>query len=116
MPGELAADRVTFFFSDVAGKIEKLLVEQAQQRTKRLFVAAMGCGGDENHVPLGVGRDLSDQVEPLLATTTHAARQRAPVRLIHNDEFRALKLKVGRAAIALDKVSRDDGEMVAVKD
>ena len=75
MPRQLAPNARAFCLVEVRWKVREVVVEQAQERSEGLLVAAVRRGGDEDEVPRLVRRDSSDKLEALLPSASDAAGQ-----------------------------------------
>ena len=90
--------------ADEGAELGELGLQQAQQLVEAGFIARVRRGGQEQHVPLLIGRQQAQQVVTLVAAGIVAG---AGVGLVDDHQFRAAVGKVAAAAVALDVVEAD---------
>ena len=97
-------------------EVGEIVVEQGEERSERLLVAAVRGGGDQHHVAGGVGGDAAQELVTLLAAPADSAGEGAAVRFVDNHELGAPQREVLGAARGLDEVGGHDGERMPVED
>ena len=90
--------------------------EQGEQGAEGFGNAAVGGGREKDKVAGGRGREVLQKVVPLLLVGVGAGGGRGAVRLVHDDEVRAVLDEVGAFAVTLDEVNADDLDGVVAKD
>src|SRR5699024_2951257 len=91
-------------------------VDQAQQVTKRRFLAAVRGGGDQQKVALVVlGHFLQEFVAQLALMGAGVVGGHAGVGLVHDHQVRAVADEVVTVAGGLDEVGGDDDVLVFVE-
>ena len=91
-----------------SGQLGELGVEQGQQRAERLFLAAVGRGGDQDQVAVRVGGQPLQELVPLVPAGPARAGVGAGVGLVDDDQLGAAAQEVAPAPVGLDQVGRDD--------
>ena len=97
-------------------EVGEVVVKEGEERSERIFIAAVRGGGDEYHVAGRVRGHAPQELVALLAAPADAPGEGAAVRLVHDHEFGAPHRKILGAAPCLDEVGGHHGERVPVED
>jgi hypothetical protein len=90
--------------------------EQREQGAEGFGNAAVRGGCEKNQVARGRGREVLQEVVSLLLIGVGAGGRRRTMRLVHDDEVRAVVEEVVAFAVALDEVNADNLDGVVAKD
>ena len=96
-------------------QIGEVVVKEGEERSERIFIAAVRGGGDEYHVAGRVRGHAPQELVALLAAPADSPGEGAAVRLVHDHEFGAPHRKILGAAPCLDEVGGHHGERVPVE-
>ena len=90
--------------------------EQGEQGAEGFGNAAVRGGREKDQVACGRGREVLQELVALLLIGVGAGGGRGAVRLVHNNEVRAVVQEVGSFAVALHEVNADDLDGVVAED
>ena len=97
-------------------KVGKVVIEEGEERSERIFIAAVRGGGDQHDVAGGVCGHTPQELMALLAAAADPAGEGAAVRFVHDYQLGAPHREVLGAARGLDEVGGHHGERVPVED
>lgn len=91
-------------------------VEEGQEGAEGLLHAAVGGGGEEEEVTVGVAGQVAQELVALLLGGAVAGGLGGAVGLVHDDELGAVEEEVGPMPLGLGVVNADDDVGVVLKD
>lgn len=96
--------------------LPELRTEQAEERSECALYPAVRRRGEQDQVAVFVFRDLADEFVTLVLAPVPFRGHGRPVRLVNNDELRAVQQKEVPVSFALHKVDARDLEGVVAID
>ncbi len=116
MAGKLAPDSFAFFTFQVAWQIDEGIVQQSEQGSKGLFVAAVGRCRDEEQMLVRLLGDFFKEIIALLSAPSRTAGDGAAVSFIYDNKFGAFQYEVVRPSVRFNEIDGYDEKGVTVED
>ena len=114
--GYSSPDGIVLRSGHVLGKLQEVLVQESQELPECTLFAAVRSRGKEDHVPVRIIGQGSNQLHALVPSAGASHCAGAGMRFIHDDHLRAASEEIVPPAVGLDVIQGDDSEGVMLEE